>query len=96
VFDLTPTETSKNAQWASYDFYLAVQVGKQGWLATLENALSECERFGLTRSDALGHAEEVAAVVSNWREVFDYYAVEDKVFRRFEVTFETATDRLRL
>jgi serine/threonine-protein kinase HipA len=96
AFDLTPTETSNNKQWASYDFYLSVQLGKQGWVATFENALSETGRFGLTRSQAFEYADEVAVVLSGWRKVFDHYAIAEKDFRRFEVTFETAGDRLRL
>ena len=49
----------------------AMAVGKWGRQSSLQNAVSECERFGLGRDEAEAIAEEMTTTVrNNWVEVF--------------------------
>jgi len=45
-------------------------VGPYGTASTIENALSQCDRFLLTRNEALRIVGEVKSVAPTWREVF--------------------------
>jgi serine/threonine-protein kinase HipA len=47
------------------------RVGEAGADATLSNALSECDAFGLTRGAAEREVAIVAHVVAGWREHFE-------------------------
>lgn len=47
-----------------------IGVGAFGTASTVENALSQCGRFFLTREEAQQIVAEVKAVASNWRRVF--------------------------
>lgn len=51
--------------------YLAIDVGVEGRRATLTNALSHHELFGLRRREAARHVLEMVAAVRPWREVFE-------------------------
>ncbi len=50
--------------------YQQLQVGEQGADSTLENALSSCAQFGLTRAAAQQEVRTVARAVARWREHF--------------------------
>lgn len=47
-----------------------IGVGAFGTASTVENALSQCGRFFLTRDEAKKVVEEVKTVASSWRRVF--------------------------
>jgi serine/threonine-protein kinase HipA len=47
-----------------------IGVGAYGTASTIENALSQCERFFLRREEARRIVAEVKSVASEWREVF--------------------------
>lgn len=50
--------------------YQQMRVGSQGADATLDNALTECNQFGLTRTEAAGLAQAVCQVVGDWKTHF--------------------------
>lgn len=50
--------------------YQQMRVGKQGAEATVTNALSECQQFGLNMHLAKSIVQEVSDVVSQWRHHF--------------------------
>ena len=50
--------------------YQQMRVGKQGAEATVTNALSECQQFGLNMHLAKSIVQEVSDVVSQWRQHF--------------------------
>jgi serine/threonine-protein kinase HipA len=58
-------------------------VGAYGPASTIENALSQCGRFFLTREEAAIIVAEVKAVAANWRQMFAEAGVSE-------------TDRFRL
>jgi len=47
-----------------------MRVGQQGTDSTIENALSQCAQFGLTKDTARREVELVARTVAGWREHF--------------------------
>lgn len=53
------------------DFRLAMTVGENGREATLANALSRAERFGLTRGEARQTIEQILETARGWRDVFE-------------------------
>ena len=71
----------------STEFDLAINVGKHGRQATIKNALSSSEQFGLTKSDAMEIADKVNDVLSDWRTVFEDQGVCEKDIAIFENTF---------
>lgn len=54
---------------------LHLGVGLQGRHATLDNALSGCSRFGLTRRDAGEVIDRLWRVVEKWKEYFEGFGV---------------------
>lgn len=52
------------------DFRLAMTVGENGREATLENALSRAERFGLAKGEAQVIIEQLLETTGEWREHF--------------------------
>jgi serine/threonine-protein kinase HipA len=65
LYDVVPRASS------SRDRFLHLAVGKQGRLATLDNALSDCTQFGLDTTRAAGIIERIAQAVRPWREAFE-------------------------
>ncbi len=51
--------------------FQAIGVGASGRLASLDNAHSQCEQFGLDKAAAAGIIEAVVTVVRAWREYFE-------------------------
>jgi serine/threonine-protein kinase HipA len=47
-----------------------MRVGADGADSTLENAMSECDQFGLKKSEATDQVKKVCAVVAKWKEHF--------------------------
>jgi hypothetical protein len=50
--------------------YQQMRVGASGADSTLENALSECEQFGMKKAEAADQVKKVCAVVATWKEHF--------------------------
>ena len=62
AYDVLPTHSGQGHQ----EFIC----GTQGRESTLDNALSECEAFGLVRAEAAQEAAQVIQVVNGWRAHF--------------------------
>ncbi len=84
AFDITPALSRKGI---ATEFDLAINVGRHGRQATIQNALSSCEQFGLTENDAMDVADKVNDVLSDWRTVFKDQGVCKKDIAIFENTF---------
>jgi len=50
--------------------YQQMRVGADGADSTLENAMSECDQFGLKKSEAADQVKKVCEVVNKWKEHF--------------------------
>ena len=61
AYDIVPQPREK----ADGHGFLTLGVGSKGRLATLENALSRCEEFGLSKDEAIKIASEVKNIVSH-------------------------------
>jgi serine/threonine-protein kinase HipA len=59
AYDLLPTHSGQGYQ----EFFC----GKQGRDSTLDNAMSECDAFGLTPDEAATEVVRVVEVVNNWK-----------------------------
>lgn len=67
--------------------YLAIGVGAEGRLATLDNALSQCEQFGLSRPDAARIIASIVDVVRTWRDAFETLGVSTRECDRVATAF---------
>jgi serine/threonine-protein kinase HipA len=57
---------------------LHLGVGAAGKEATLSNALTWCERFGLSRADAIAEIDSIWRVVREWRNHFEELGIAGK------------------
>ncbi len=71
----------------SHERQLHLGVGVSGRLATLDNALSSCGRFGLTNVAALKIIAQVWEKVREWRVYFEGYGVEEADITKVESAF---------
>ena len=69
-----------------------IGVGAFGTASTIENALSQCGRFFLTREEAQKIVAEVKAVASTWRSVFAASGVSENDMYRLAGCFSIADD----
>ncbi|GAB3468249.1 type II toxin-antitoxin system HipA family toxin [Massilia terrae] len=69
-----------------------IGVGSHGTASTVENALSQCERFFLRREEALKIWAEVKAVTSTWRDVFAEAGISQKDRNRLAGCFAVADE----
>lgn len=76
----------------SHERQLHLGVGVSGRLATLDNALSSCGRFGLTNEAALKIIAQVWEKVREWRVYFEGYGVEDADTTKVESAFRHLDD----
>jgi serine/threonine-protein kinase HipA len=58
--------------------YQQMRVGKHGAESTVENALSECQQFGLNEHQAKVIVSEICQVVGQWRKHFVALGVDEK------------------
>jgi len=72
--------------------YLAIGVGAQGRLATLDNALSQCEQFGLSKPDAVEIITSIVAAVRPWRDAFEDLGVSARECDRVATAFRRVGD----
>lgn len=70
-----------------------IGVGAFGPSSTIENALSQCGRFLLTRNEALKIIEQVRGAVLNWRHVFKESGVAERDAYRLASCFGVAEAR---
>lgn len=74
------------------DRYLAIGVGAQGRLATLDNALSQCEQFGLSKPEAAAIIDSVVTAARPWRNAFESLGVPAQECDRVAPAFRRAAD----
>ena len=67
AYDIVPSATRPGV---GTGFRLAMAIGENGREATLANALSRAERFGLRKEEAKAAIEQLREVARSWREVF--------------------------
>jgi serine/threonine-protein kinase HipA len=86
AFDITPT-ASRSGVSTTTD--LAMIIGMNGRSADMENALSACSRFALTREDAENIISSMTEIfLGEWERLFDYYGVCLREKEFFSYTFE--------
>lgn len=77
-----------------------IGVGAFGTASTIENALSQCGRFLLTRAEAMRIVLEVKDVAAGWRRVFADAGVSDadryRLAGRFAVAEEAMTVQVKV
>lgn len=83
----------------AYERFLHLEVGLQGKLATLDNAMSAYARFDLERPDAVALMANIVARVQQWDSFFDEKgspgALIDKLKPAFRVLEEVASPEIR-
>jgi serine/threonine-protein kinase HipA len=85
AFDIVPAMTHKGI---STSFDLAMTVGKSGREASIENALSSCDRFGLPQITAKKIIARAASIKAAWFKVFDECGVNKKEIDLLAPSFE--------
>jgi serine/threonine-protein kinase HipA len=75
AYDIVPSLTRPGV---GADFRLAMSIGHFGREATLQNALSRNERFGLTEDEARNLIEQMTKTVQNWKEFFHEQGVSER------------------
>ena len=68
AYDIVPSPAHPGV---NTDFRLVMSVGTRGKDATLENALSRTERFGLAKGEGQTAIEKMIKIARIWREVFE-------------------------
>jgi serine/threonine-protein kinase HipA len=70
AYDVLPTNSGQG--------YQEFVCGKQGRDSTLENAMSECEAFGLRAAEAAAEVAQVIHVVQGWKVHFAHVGVTQR------------------
>ena len=86
AYDIVPTFTQMGV---GTDFNLAMTVGEKGRLATIENALSKYEQFGLSKRQAEEIINEMSEKVRNWENLFKNCGVSEKDVELLKASFNT-------
>ncbi|VXC77783.1 HipA domain-containing protein (fragment) [Burkholderia sp. 8Y] len=76
----------------AYERFLHVQVGQQGRVATLDNALSWHEKFGLTEQVACEYVAEAWNAVREWQQHFDECGVDARDIETVSPAFRNIDD----
>ena len=71
----------------AYERFLHLEVGLQGKLATLDNALSGCARFDLTRPEAVLIVARIQSQTARWREFFEEHGAPGKLIDTVQSAF---------
>ena len=74
LYDVMPRPTATNSQTR----FQSIGVGEQGKLSTLDNALSQCQRFRIQPKKACILMNEVWTVVRQWKLYFEEFGVSHK------------------
>ena len=86
AFDITPARSTPGL---GREFNLAMSIGPYGKLATIDNILADCERYGFSRrADAEELVYSMCETVKNWREIFSEHGVSDEESEMFAWGFE--------
>ncbi len=93
AYDITPGQSRHGV---STCFDLAVEVGDEGRSATVGNALSSCNRFGLAYGNALDIIEDVVESASNWKKAFEQFGVSEEDIEKFSHTFDSVQERFAI
>lgn len=75
AYDIVPSLTQPGV---NTDFRLAMTAGDHGRDATLENALSRTEHFGLAREEARTAIEHITKTARRWRHIFEECGVSGR------------------
>jgi serine/threonine-protein kinase HipA len=75
--------------------YQALRVGRDQLDATLENAMSECAAFGLSKDAASQIIRQVCKAVSGWRDVMRAQGVHARDIEALEPSFEADKAAMR-
>ncbi|MBQ68878.1 phosphatidylinositol kinase [Candidatus Saccharibacteria bacterium] len=75
VYDLMPRPNSTGSK----ERYLSLGVGDKGRVATIENAISQSQRFGLSEEKALSEINTVWSIVRQWRNHFEGFGLSGKI-----------------
>ena len=86
AYDIVPSPVHSGV---GTDFRLAMAVGESGRAATLENALSRAERFGLVKGEAQVTIDQLFETVRTWREVFEECGVSGSEIDLLAASFYT-------
>lgn len=77
---------------AATERHLVLGVGDEGRSATLRNALSRCQRFGLDKPSAARIIDDVARVVREWRVHFEGFGCSAVLCDRVQTAFRRPLD----
>jgi serine/threonine-protein kinase HipA len=81
AYDIVPAPTVAKVRFQQ------LNVGAQGRLSTLDNALSQCGLFGLARDDAIDVLRNMVDIVGTWREFFASHGVLARDIVLLELAF---------
>jgi len=81
AYDIVPTPM------VATERFQHLNVGTQGRLSTLDNALSQSGLFGLAQEDALAVVRKMVEITSTWREFFINHGVSAKDVALLELAF---------
>lgn len=85
--ELTPAYDIVPCRFLFDSYDLALKVGKQGRLATFENAMSDIGPFGLNEEEALSILTEIKTIFSGWQEHFKKVGVNSKDIENLSLRF---------
>lgn len=86
AYDIVPSPTVTGER------YQHLSIGVRGKLSTLDNAMSQPGIFGLTRDNAVSIVQNMAGIVSRWRELFSDFRVTDADIEKIETAFRNPED----
>lgn len=86
-WDLSPLYDVVPRTIRTQTYALAMIVGIEGKRASISNALSQCERFRLSREEAQGTIAEMETQVAQWREHFGLRGVTDSNIKALDNSF---------
>jgi serine/threonine-protein kinase HipA len=86
-WDLSPLYDVVPRTIRTQTYSLAMVVGIEGKKAAISNALSQCERFRLSRDQAQSIVQGMEAVVADWRDLFKRCGVSKANIRALENSF---------
>lgn len=74
AYDIVPSITRPGV---GTEFHLAMSVGDEGRKGTIQNALSRCARFGISKEDAVHIIEKIRKIVTDWQKHFKEQGVSE-------------------
>ena len=71
---------------------MTLNIGDEGRLATLTNAMSKYAAFGLTLTEAASVVERIASVMRRWKQFFEEYGVPGREIKNVASAFRKPKD----